>query len=248
MFPKPVKAVLFDMDGLLIDTEAVYTEALQAAAAAMGLEMSLSFCHSMIGLPSLVCDGMIQDLYGPDFVLETFGAHFDVHTHRRLETGVPVKAGAVELLDFLKQHRLPLAVATSSSQATVKKHLGRAGLLDRFGAVATRDDVARSKPDPDVYLEAARRLGVAPESCVAFEDSNAGLTAAHAAGTMPIMVPDIVPPTEEVRAKCLQVVPDLHAALRLLREWATFDASAADASAANVSAASLSCSPPGRRA
>lgn len=247
MFAKPVKAVLFDVDGLLIDTEAVYIDALQAAAAAMGLEMPLSFCHSMIGIPGPVCDGMIQDFYGPDFVLETFGAHFDAHTRRRFESGVPVKAGAVELLDFLKQHRLPLAIATSSSQTTVKKHLGRAGLLDRFHAVATRDDVVRSKPHPDVYLEAARRLGVSAENCIAFEDSNTGLTAAHAAGTMAIMVPDIVLPTDEVRAKCLQVVPDLHAALRLLR-GATFDVSAANLSAADVSAASPSCSPPGRRA
>ena len=243
MFAKPVKAVLFDMDGLLIDTEAAYIDALQAAATAMGLEMPLSFCHSMIGIPGPICDGMIQDFYGPNFVLETFGAHFDAHTRRRFESGVPVKAGAVELLDFLRQRHVPLAIATSSSQATVKKHLGRAGLLDRFAAVATRDDVVRSKPHPDVYLEAARRLGVAAENCIAFEDSNTGLTAAHAAGAMAIMVPDIVPPTEEVRAKCLQVVPDLHTALRLLRDGAIFDVSGS-----NLSAAGPSCSPPGRRA
>ena len=150
-----------------------------------------------------------------------------------------VKAGAIELLDFLRQHRLPLAIVTSSSQATVKKHLGRAGLLDRFDAIATRDDVVRSKPYPDVYLEAARRLGVAAENCIAFEDSNTGLTAAHAAGTMAIMVPDIVPPTEEVRAKCLQVVPDLVAVLRLLRKWMPI---------AGPSAACPSCSPRGRPA
>jgi len=77
--------------------------------------------------------------------------------------------------------------------------------------------VARAKPHPDVYLEAARRLGVAPERCIAFEDSNVGLTAAHAAGTMAIMVPDTLPPSPEIRAKCLKVVPDLHAALRLLQ-------------------------------
>ncbi len=82
--------------------------------------------------------------------------------------------------------------------------------------MATRDDVERPKPHPDIYLEAARRLGVAPERCIAFEDSNVGLAAAHAAGTMAFMVPDILPPSPEARAKCLQVVPDLHAALKLL--------------------------------
>jgi beta-phosphoglucomutase-like phosphatase (HAD superfamily) len=83
--------------------------------------------------------------------------------------------------------------------------------------MATRDDVARAKPHPDVYLEAALRLEVAPERCIAFEDSDTGLTAAHAAGTMAIMVPDTLLPSPEVLAKCLRVVPDLHEALRLLR-------------------------------
>jgi len=216
MLRKPVKAVLFDMDGLLIDTEAVYIDALQAAAEAMGLEMPMAFCHSMIGIPGPVCDGMIQDFYGPDFRLDIFSAHFDARAAAVFAVGVPVKPGAVEMLDFLKARGLPLAIATSSSQATVRKHLGRVGLLDRFKAVATRDDVARSKPHPDVYLEAARRLGVAPEHCIAFEDSNTGLTAAHAAGTMAIMVPDILQPLPEVRTKCVCIVDDLHAARRLL--------------------------------
>jgi HAD superfamily hydrolase (TIGR01509 family) len=218
MFAKPVEAILFDMDGLLIDTESVYIDALQAAARAMGSEMPLDFCHSMIGIPGPVCDGMIQDFYGPDFALETFSAHFDDHAHRVLEAGVPVKAGAVELLDFLRDRGLPLGIATSSSRATVARYLGRAGLLDRFQVIATRDDVAQGKPQPDVYIEAARRLGVPPEHCIAFEDSNTGLTAAHAAGTMAIMVPDILQPTDEVRAKCLHIAPDLHAVLRVLRE------------------------------
>ncbi|MBS0517829.1 MAG: HAD family phosphatase [Proteobacteria bacterium] len=218
MFAHPVEGVLFDMDGLLIDTEAVYVDALQAAARAVGREMPLDFCHSMIGIPGPICDGMIRDFYGPGFAFDAFAAHFDDHAHRAFEEGVPVKPGAVALLDFLQARALPLAIATSSSQATVARHLGRAGLLDRFKAIATRDDVTRSKPHPDVYLEAARRIGVPAERCIAFEDSNVGLSAAHAAGTMAIMVPDILPPTDEVRAKCLHVAADLHAVLRLLRE------------------------------
>ena len=104
-----------------------------------------------------------------------------------------------------------------SSRRTTERHLGQAGLLSHFRALATRDDVERGKPHPDLYLEAARRLGVAPGRCLAFEDSNNGLTAAHAAGMMAVMVPDIAPPTDEVRAKCMTVLPDLHAALALLR-------------------------------
>ena len=217
MFRKPVEAVLFDMDGLLIDTEAVYMEALQAAARTMDVEMPLAFCHSMIGIPGKECVGMIQDFYGPEFRVDRFNTHFSDHARHSFEANMPVKAGAVEILDFLCERGLPLAVATSSSAATAQRHLGKAGLLDRFTAIATRDVVERGKPYPDVYLEAARRLGVPPEHCIAFEDSNTGLTAAHAAGTMAIMVPDILPPLPEVRAKCVQVVNDLHAALRLLK-------------------------------
>jgi HAD superfamily hydrolase (TIGR01509 family) len=217
MFDKPVEAVLFDMDGLLIDTEAVYVDALQAAARALDLEMPLEFCHSMVGIASHECNLMIQDFYGDGFRIEPFRAHFSDHVRQRFEASIPVKAGVVELLDFLTARGLPLALATSASRATAERHLGRAGLFDRFKALSTRDDVKRTKPHPDIYLEAARRLGVAPERCIAFEDSNIGLTAAHAAGTMAIMVPDILPPLPEVRAKCVAVVDDLHAARCLLK-------------------------------
>jgi beta-phosphoglucomutase-like phosphatase (HAD superfamily) len=109
-------------------------------------------------------------------------------------------------------------VATSAGRETAEHHLERTGLLDRFAALATRDDVEHPKPHPAVYLEAARRLGAAPQRCLAFEDSNIGLEAAHAAGTMAFMVPDLLQPLPESRARCLRVVPDLHAALTLLRE------------------------------
>ncbi len=184
MFEKPVEAVLFDMDGLLIGTEAVYLQAMQAAARSMGTEMPLAFCHSMIGIPSRECRVMIQNFYGPAFRLDLFDEGVDAHVHAVLDAHMPVKPGAVEILDFLVGRGLPLAVATSSSRRTTERHLGKAGLLDRFRAIATRNDVERGKPHPDLYLEAARRLGVVPQHCIAFEDSNNGLTAAHAAGTM----------------------------------------------------------------
>jgi len=205
------------MDGLLIDTEAVYLAAYLAAAAHMKVELPLAFCHSLIGRPSPDCDRMIQEYFGPAFALDAFNDHADGHAARALEAKVPVKAGAVELLTYLGERGLPLAVATSSSRRTTERHLGQAGLLGHFRALATRDDVERGKPHPDLYLEAARRLGVAPGRCLAFEDSNNGLTAAHAAGMQAVMVPDIAPPTDEVRAKCAAVLPDLHAALTLLK-------------------------------
>jgi HAD superfamily hydrolase (TIGR01509 family) len=218
MLRKPVEAALFDMDGLLLDTEVIYIEAMQMAARDLGREMSLDFCHSMVGVPGHECNLMIEAYYGEGFSLTEFREHFSVHRGRLMETGIALKPGVTELLDFLAGRGLPLAVATSAGRATAEHHLGKAGLLDRFAALATRDDVERAKPHPGVYLEAARRLGVSPERCLAFEDSNIGLEAAHAAGTMAFMVPDLLQPLPESHARCLQVLPDLHTALKLLRE------------------------------
>jgi HAD superfamily hydrolase (TIGR01509 family) len=219
MLRKPVEAALFDMDGLLLDTEAIYIEAMREAARTLGhRELPLDFCHSTAGVPGPERNRMIEAHYGEGFSIAAFREHFAVHARRRMDAGIPVKSGVVELLDFLATRGLPLGVATSAKRATAESHLGKAGLLDRFAAIATRDDVERTKPHPDVYLEAARRLGAAPERCIAFEDSNIGLQAAHAAGAMAFMVPDLLQPLPEIRARCVDVLPDLHAALKLLRE------------------------------
>lgn len=216
MLRKPIEAALFDMDGLLLDTEALYIQAMQAAARRLDLDMPLTLCHAMVGVPGRECNLMIQAFYGEDFSIEAFRGHFSTNIRELLDERIPVKPGAVELLDYLEARGVPRAVATSAGRTTAEHHLARAGLLGRFQALATRDDVPHAKPEPDVYLEAARRLGVAPERCVAFEDSNVGLTAAHAAGTMAFFVPDIVAPLPEVRAKAVRVLDDLHEARRIL--------------------------------
>jgi HAD superfamily hydrolase (TIGR01509 family) len=218
MFRKPVKAALFDMDGLLIDSEAVYIVAMRAAARSFNLEMPLEFCHSMVGIPRAECNVMIQERYGEDFNLEEFRGVYSANVRQAMEARVPVKAGVVEVLDLLAARGVPCGVATSALRETAESHLGRAGLLPRFATLVARDDVERAKPFPDIYLEAARRLGVPPGNCIAFEDSNPGLTAAHAAGTMAIMVPDILQPSDEVRARALHIAPDMVAVERLLRE------------------------------
>jgi HAD superfamily hydrolase (TIGR01509 family) len=218
MFGGPVEAVIFDMDGTLIDSEAVYITGMQQAARSLGVEMSLDFCHSMVGVAGPECNVMIQRLYGAAFDLARFRGVYSGVVRRLLAERIPVKAGVIELLDFLGSQGLPCAVATSAARPTVEHHLGRAGLLDRFAAIATRDDVEHPKPAPDIYLEAARRLGVAPHGCIAFEDSSIGIAAAHAAGMRAIMVLDILPPTDDARAKCLHVAHDLHEVLRLMSD------------------------------
>ena len=161
MLRKPVEAALFDMDGLLLDTEVLYIEAMQQAARSLGREMALDFCHSMVGVPARECSLMIEAYYGEGFSIEEFRGRFYELLRGLLDAGIPLKPGVVELLDFLAGRGLPLAVATSSERRTAERHLSHAGLLDRFTALVTRDDVEHPKPHPDIYLEAARRLGVA---------------------------------------------------------------------------------------
>jgi HAD superfamily hydrolase (TIGR01509 family) len=217
MFEEPVEAAIFDMDGTLIDSEAVYIAGMQEAAETLGLALPIELCHAMVGVPRDGCNVLLLNHYGPDFDLQVFRGHYSNSVERRMKERVPVKPGVVELLDFLAAKGLPLAIATSALRATAERNLGRAGLLDRFTVLTARDEVEHPKPAPDLYLEAARRLGIAPERCVAFEDSSIGIVAAHAAGMRAVMVPDILPPTNEARAKSFHIAEDLHEILRLMQ-------------------------------
>jgi HAD superfamily hydrolase (TIGR01509 family) len=161
---------------------------------------------------------MLHARYGESFPLAEISKAYAARRDEILAAGPPLKHGAVELLDALQRNECPMAIVTSAARRTAHSHLTLAGIRERFETVLTREDVTRSKPSPDLYLLAASRLGLSPEFCVAVEDSNHGVTAAHAAGTITIMVPDMVPPTEESRARCAAVVPDLGAVLEILRQ------------------------------
>jgi HAD superfamily hydrolase (TIGR01509 family) len=161
---------------------------------------------------------MLRDRYGERFPLADLNKAFSARRDEIFQAGIPLKSGAVELLDALRGHGYPMAIVTSSSRRTAEEHLTLAGIRSRFDSVLTRDDVERGKPSPDLYLLAARRLGFQPASCLAIEDSNPGVAAAHAAGAITIMVPDIVPPSAASPARCAAVLPDLGAVVQTLRE------------------------------
>jgi HAD superfamily hydrolase (TIGR01509 family) len=213
-----VSAVLLDMDGTLLDTEMVYFDSLVAALNASGYtDDIIPLCHAMVGLPGAECEAMLHERYGANFPLTEVNKAFIAKRDEIFEAGLPLKRGTIELLDALHAIECPTAIVTSSSRRNADAHLTLAGIRGRFETILTCDDVKRGKPSPDLYLLAASRLGVKPEVCVAVEDSNHGVTAAHAAGTITIMVPDLVPPTPESRAKCAAVMPDLSAVLDMLR-------------------------------
>ena len=214
-----IEAVLLDMDGTLLDTDKVYLESLIAALGACGYtDDILTLGHAMVGMPAADCEAMLRDRYGERFPLADLNRAFSARRDEIFRAGIPLKSGAVELLDALRSHNYPMAIVTSSSRRTAEEHLTLAGIRWRFDSVLTRDDVERGKPSPDLYLLAARQLGFQPASCLAIEDSNPGVTAAHAAGAITIMVPDIVPPTAASHARCAAVLPDLGAVVQTLRE------------------------------
>ena len=217
-----IAAVLLDMDGTLVDTERVYIESLTEVLTEFGLPDARATCDRMVGLPGPECNAIMVATYGRDLPLVAIGAAFADRRDARFAEGLPVKPGACELLDALAAARCPTAVVTSSSRRTAEQHLTLAGLRARFDTILTRDDVERSKPAPDGYLLAAQRLNAAPPFCVAIEDSGVGVAAACAAGTITLMVPDMMQPDEGTRSQCAAVLPDLHAVLALLQARGTF--------------------------
>jgi HAD superfamily hydrolase (TIGR01509 family) len=215
--PRPVRAVVFDMDGLLVDSEVVYCEALSATARAMGHELSMYVLKRMIGHSWAGSAVVLREHFGPGFDTDRLREESVRRFYALAGAEICLKAGVIELLDHLDEAGLPRAIATSSRRQDVEHHLGAHGLAHRFHAILAAGEYPRAKPHPDPYLKAAEALGVDPADCLALEDSHNGVRAACAAGMMTIMVPDLLDPTEEMRTLCVRIARDLHEVHALLR-------------------------------
>ena len=207
--PDPVRAVIFDMDGTLIDTEAAHRQAFVDTGNALGWPLSDALLLSMVGIHRDENQRMLADRLGPDFPLAQFYADSDALFEAAVDAGIPLRPGAELLLDHLAHAGIPMALATSTAAPFAQQRLARSGLLDYFDVIVTRSEVERPKPHPEPYLLAARRLGVDPAHIVAVEDSHAGVRSATAAGIATVMVPDLLPPTEELTLACAHVLPSL---------------------------------------
>jgi HAD superfamily hydrolase (TIGR01509 family) len=215
IFPRPVRAVIFDMDGLLVDTEAPVRDALMSAAAAIGRELPIPVFMSMVGTTSAHSDRVLVEHFGAGFDLDAYLTEVRRLLEISFDIGVPLKPGAAELLALLDETGLPKALVTSSSRRAVDRHLPPE-VVARFSTLITSESVERGKPHPEPYLKAAAALGIPPRDCLALEDSHNGIRSAHAAGMMAVMVPDLLEATDEMREKTVgiaETLHDVHAAL-----------------------------------
>ncbi|GGJ23052.1 HAD family hydrolase [Neoroseomonas lacus] len=202
--------VVFDMDGLLFDTEALYRDAARDAAAEAGRDLPDAVFLSLIGGSAPDNRARLVRHFGAGFAIDAFEAAWMRHYARRSGGEPALKPGVPDLLALLDSLDLRRAIATSSSHETVRRNLAAHGLEGRFEAVVARGDYARGKPAPDPFLLAAERIGVVPEACLVLEDSPHGVRAAAAAGMAVVMVPDLVAACEADRALCEFIAQDLH--------------------------------------
>ena len=205
----PFDAVIFDMDGTLLDTESVFRTIVFDVCTELGFEMTDDVHRSMVGSSHERTQQLLIESYGVAFPYAMFDERCRFIMRERSHAGVPLKPGAREFVTALRENGVPTAVATSSRNPHAQHHLGAAGLLDLFDTIVTRDDVLNPKPHPEPYLTAAGRLGIDPTRCLALEDSHTGVRAAHAAGMQTIMVPDLVHPSEEIRQLGVAVLESL---------------------------------------
>lgn len=206
-------AVIFDMDGLLIDTERKARVAWQAAAHSVGETLTDELYLSLVGRTTPNCIKALEEVFGRDLQSHGFRQSVDQHYFASLfKEGIDIKPGVVSLLAELREQNIPRAVATSTNRDIAIRKLRITELDHYFEVVCSGEDVARSKPFPDVFLAAAKAIDVAPERCVVLEDSFAGVRAGHAAGMAPIMIPDLQQPNAEISSLAFQVHPSMEAA------------------------------------
>ena len=208
-----IKGVVFDMDGLMFDTENLTCLLQKRIFDKRGIapDYDLEWYKQTVGKRTEDIEGLFKDLCGGDFDFADFRAECrEVYEEYTEKHGVPVKRGLFELLDLLKEKQIKTALATSTAKPSAVRTLRISGTLPYFDALVCAEDVQRGKPYPDPFLKAAEKLGLKPESCLALEDSVNGIKSAYSAGMITVMVPDLIEPTDEIRPMCRKILPSLN--------------------------------------
>lgn len=205
-----IKAIIFDMDGLMIDSERVTFECYQERLKDMNLTMDEEFYKTLLGKPIKGIYQRFYDVYGNDFPIENVIQ--DVHQlmAERFETeGVPVKKGLVELLHYLKDNNYKTIVATSSNRDRVDKILAQAKITEFFDDSICGDEVTKGKPNPEVFLKSCQKLGVNVDEAIVLEDSEAGIQAAYSGNIDVICIPDMKYPEQEFEKMTTKILDSL---------------------------------------
>lgn len=202
------KGAIFDMDGLLFDTERIYQQTWQEIAAEKGVKLDGSFVKAISGTNGRHMCRVIERYYkvpdGTAIMDECMG-----RIRRKLSVHVPVKKDVHEILDFFQKKGIRIAVASSSDVRQIESNLETAGIRGYFSAVVSGTEVRRGKPEPDIFLCAAERIGCAPGVCFVFEDSENGIKAGYAAGCTTIMIPDLMEASSDIMPYCGKICRDL---------------------------------------
>lgn len=209
------KAAIFDMDGLLLDTERIFMDAFKNTCAELNHKFDMSLFISIIGTNSVKTKDILTEGFGRGFNHDRFREVWIRHVDEYLSTNsIPLKEGAVDLLEKINSLPLPMAIATSTRYQDAVNTLESTCIIDFFKFVVGGDHVANGKPHPEIYLKTADKLGMSPVECIVFEDSENGVKSAHAAGMDVIQIPDLVTPTEEIKGLGHRIYDSLDMVIR----------------------------------
>ena len=216
---RPIRGILFDMDGLVLDSESLYTRFWREAAQALGYTMTVEQSLGMRSLGKKLGQPYLESLYGP-------GIDYTTLRNKRIELmevyvdqhGIAPKAGIYELLDYMEANGIAAAITSSSPMESIERHLAAVNLLHRFQKFCSGHNIPNGKPAPDIYLLGAKELGLKPEECLALEDSPTGVLSAYRAGCLPVMIPDLDQPGEDTKKILFAKADSLENVIDILKQ------------------------------